>query len=103
MKLADFLKLTYDSKDRVMIFIDGSNLYHGLKNECGNTNLDYLKFSNLLANKRKLIRTYFYTSTVDAKREAETAKGQQRFFECLERNSLCYNQALRVTLQLQSR
>jgi len=83
MKLADFSKLTYNPKDRVMIFIDGANLYFALKNECRNTNLDYLKFSYLLANKRKLIRTYFYISTVDARREPETAQGQQRFLSAL--------------------
>jgi uncharacterized LabA/DUF88 family protein len=83
MKLSDFLKRTYDSKDRVMIFIDGSNLYHGLKSECGNAHLDFLKFSYLLANKRKLIRTYFYTSTLDAKREPDKAKNQQRFLNAL--------------------
>jgi uncharacterized LabA/DUF88 family protein len=83
MKLSDFLKRTYDPKDRVMIFIDGSNLYHGLKNECGNAHLDFLKFSGLLANKRKLIRTYFYTSTLDAKREPDKAKSQQRFLNAL--------------------
>jgi uncharacterized LabA/DUF88 family protein len=83
MKLADFLKQNYDPKDRVMIFIDGSNLYHGLKNECGTVNLDYLKFSDLLANKRKLIRTYFYAATIDARRNPETAKGQQSFLNAL--------------------
>jgi len=83
MKLSDFLKQTYDPKDRVMIFIDGSNLYHGLKNECGTVNLNYSRFSDLLANKRKLIRTYFYTSTLDAKREPDKAKSQQRFLNAL--------------------
>jgi len=81
--MSDFLKLKYDLKDRVMIFVDGSNLYHGLKSECGNAHLDFLKFSGLLANKRKLIRTYFYTSTLDAKREPEKAKSQQRFLSAL--------------------
>lgn len=84
MKLSDFLKLRYDPKDRVQIFIDGSNLYHALKDECENVNLDYLKFSYLLANGRKLIRTYFYISTLDTNRsKPETVKGQQRFLGAL--------------------
>ena len=84
MKLSDFLKLTYDPKERVQIFIDGSNLYHTLRNDCGNTKLDYLKFSYLLANKRKLIRTYYYTSTLDAtKSKLETVKSQQSFLNAL--------------------
>jgi len=85
MKLADFLKKTFDPKERVMIFIDGSNLYHGLKKECGNTRLNYSKFSALLANKRKLVRTYFYTSTLDAtKGKHETVRGQQKFLNALK-------------------
>jgi len=83
MKLSDFLKLKYDPKDRVQIFIDGSNLYHALKNECKNVHLDYLKFSYLLANGRKLIRTYFYISTLDATKKAQEAQDQQRFLNAL--------------------
>jgi len=79
MKLSDFNKLNIDPRERVRIFIDGSNLYHGLKSECGTTKLDYLKFSEILANGRKLIRVNFYISTVDSKRDLTTAKQQQRF------------------------
>jgi len=30
--------------ERVSIFIDGSNLYHGLKNVLGRTDLDFARF-----------------------------------------------------------
>lgn len=83
MKLSDFNKLNIDPRERVQIFIDGSNLYHGLKSECGTTKLDYLKFSEILSNGRKLIRVNFYISTVDSKRDLTTAKQQQRFLEHL--------------------
>jgi uncharacterized LabA/DUF88 family protein len=83
MKLSDFLKLKYDPKDRVQIFIDGSNLYHALKNECKSVNLDYLKFSYLLTHGRKLIRTYFYISTLDATKRLADAQAQQRFLSAL--------------------
>jgi len=29
--------------ERVCIYIDGSNLYHGLKGECGQARLDFAK------------------------------------------------------------
>lgn len=83
MQLSDFLKTQSDSRERVQIFIDGSNFYHGLKNECGKTTLDYLQFSKLLAHGRKLIRLNYYTSTVDSTRDSAKAMGQQRFLDAL--------------------
>ncbi len=83
MKLSDFLKTKKDPSERVQIFIDGSNFYHGLKSDCGNVKLDYLKFSELLVGGRKLIRLNYYTSTVDAKRDSATAISQQRFLDAI--------------------
>ena len=37
-----------DRTDRVMIFIDGSNLYHSLKNFFKRTDIDIGKFSDKL-------------------------------------------------------
>ncbi len=65
MELSEFCSSPGDRTERVQIYVDGSNLYHGLKTECGNTKLDYLKFSKLLANGRKLIRLNYYTATLD--------------------------------------
>lgn len=75
MQVGDFLRLPKDPRERVQIFIDGSNLYHGLKSDCGNTKLDYLKFSELLAAGGKLIRLNFYTATVDSRREPAAILG----------------------------
>lgn len=83
MKLSDFLKIKKDPSERVQIFIDGSNFYHGLKSECGNVKVDYLKFSELLAGGRKLIRLNFYTSTVDANHDSVAAVNQQRFLDAI--------------------
>ena len=41
--------------ERVMVFIDGSNLYHGLKNALGHARIDLSKFVELLCEGRKLI------------------------------------------------
>ena len=43
----------FKKQDRVMIFIDGSNLYHVLMRNCGRYDLYFSKFATKLANKRK--------------------------------------------------
>ena len=37
--------------DRLMVFIDGANIYHSLKNECARTDLDFGKFVNCLKDR----------------------------------------------------
>jgi uncharacterized LabA/DUF88 family protein len=46
--------------DRVAIFIDGENIHYSAKHL--NMRLDYLKLCRLLAGKRRLVRSYFYTA-----------------------------------------
>ncbi|OYD13723.1 hypothetical protein CH333_10175 [candidate division WOR-3 bacterium JGI_Cruoil_03_44_89] len=51
--------------ERVAIFIDGSNFYHGMRDNLGkDINIDFEKFSKLLPGSRKLVRTYYYNSRV---------------------------------------
>jgi len=69
-----------DSTDRIMIFIDGSNLYHSLKNFFKRTDIDIGKFSNKLLEKRRLIRIYYYNAKVGYKEEPERYRDQQKFF-----------------------
>lgn len=73
-----------ESTERVMIFIDGSNLYHGLKNNIGNTHIDFRKFGQLLCGARKLIRIYYYNVTLIQSENKEEYKRQQQFFEKLK-------------------
>ena len=70
-----------DKSDRVMIFIDGSNMYHSLKNYFRRTDLDIGRFSNRLLNKRRLVRVYYYNAKVGLKEEPERYKDQQKFFD----------------------
>ena len=58
-----------DKEDRMMIFIDGSNLYHSLKNHFNRTDLDIGKFCNKLLEKRRLIRIYYYNARVGLREE----------------------------------
>ncbi len=71
--------------ERVQIFVDGSNLYHALKNECGRTNLDYLKFAEMLTNGRKLVRLNLYLGTYDPNKSSIKAREQKGFIEELQR------------------
>ncbi|MHB1709748.1 MAG: NYN domain-containing protein, partial [Thermoplasmataceae archaeon] len=52
--------------ERVMIFIDGSNVFRSIQNfnhETGkNFRIDYLKLVDYLCNERNLIRPYYYGS-----------------------------------------
>ena len=45
--------------NRVMVFIDGSNLYHVLTQSCGRHDLQFDKFAVKLANGRELKRIYY--------------------------------------------
>ncbi|MCE2405362.1 MAG: NYN domain-containing protein [Dehalococcoidia bacterium] len=68
--------------DKVMVYIDGSNLYHSLTKTAGRTNLDFSKFTNkLVGSDRQLVRTYYYNAPVDQFKEPQRYKLQQRFFQ----------------------
>ena len=69
-----------DKTDRVMIFIDGSNLYHSLKGFFKRTDIDIGKFSDKLLDKRRLIRIYYYNARVGQREEPERYHDQQKFF-----------------------
>ena len=69
--------------ERVTVYIDGSNLYHSLRDSMGRMEIDLEKFRNKLVGERRLVRTYYYNATLDQKREPEAYKNQQRFFDAL--------------------
>jgi uncharacterized LabA/DUF88 family protein len=72
------------ANERVMIFIDGNNLYHSLKHVVGKTNLDFEKFSARLANNRHLIRTYYYNAPLNKEDDEDKHRMQQSFFDSLD-------------------
>ena len=51
--------------DRVAIFIDGSNLYHSVKNNFGRHDMNFTEFANKLTAGRKLFRIYYYNVLQD--------------------------------------
>ena len=69
--------------DRVNIYIDGSNLYHGLRDVAGRTSLDFGRFATKLVGERRLIRAYYYNAPIDQDRDPDTYRSQQKFFQAL--------------------
>lgn len=68
---------------RVMIFIDGSNMYHSLKHHFQRTDVDIGKFVQRLLDRRRLVRTYYYNARVGRKEEPERYRDQQKFFDSI--------------------
>jgi uncharacterized LabA/DUF88 family protein len=69
-----------DKTERVMVFIDGSNLYHSLKTFAKRTDIDIGKLCTKLLRKRHLVRIYYYNARVGLKQEPERYRNQQAFF-----------------------
>ena len=70
-------------EERVAIFIDGSNFYHGMKWHLKVTKVDFAKLAGILCDGRKLVRTYYYNAPMDDKRFPEKCKKQMDFFNKL--------------------
>ncbi len=73
------------NNEAVMVFIDGNNLYHGLKHNIKNTRIDIEKFSNTIIGDRRLVRTYYYNALLDHNEFPEDFKNQKKFLDSLKR------------------
>lgn len=71
--------------EKVVIFIDGSNLYHGLRHVYGKATLNFEKLGLYLCDGRSLVRIYYYNSPVDQNEAPLAYQQQQRFFSYLAR------------------
>jgi uncharacterized LabA/DUF88 family protein len=72
--------LTSFRSERVMVFIDGSNMYHSLKALFHRTDIDLGKFSEKLLGKRRLVRMYYYNARVGKVEEPLRYQDQAKFF-----------------------
>lgn len=68
---------------RVVIFIDGSNLYHSLINLLGHAKLDFGKFIEKLSSGYELFRTYYYNAQLNQQADPNAYKAQQQFLSSL--------------------
>jgi uncharacterized LabA/DUF88 family protein len=71
--------------ERVAIFIDGSNLYNGMRENLQNTRVNLNEFIAQLLGHRQLARTYYYNAPLTDDYGEDLREGQQRFFESLRR------------------
>jgi uncharacterized LabA/DUF88 family protein len=71
-------------KQRVMIFIDGSNLYYSLKN-LGMGRIDFQKLLQLLIKDKLLISTFYYNAPLNIKVNPKIYWDQQKFFNELKK------------------
>ncbi|MBI2579311.1 MAG: NYN domain-containing protein [Candidatus Aenigmarchaeota archaeon] len=76
-----------DSKERVCIFIDGSNFYHSVKDTFNlhDSQIDFAKLIGILRKDRLLIGTYYYNASLDIKYNKEIYWKQQKFFADLRK------------------
>mgnify|MGYP001227136917 CR=1 FL=1 len=68
---------------RIAIFIDGSNLYHALEENCGRMDLDFREFILKIGGGRQLFRAYYYNILQDADRKGHAYQEQQKFLATL--------------------
>jgi uncharacterized LabA/DUF88 family protein len=72
-------------EDRVAIFIDGSNLYHALKNNFRRHDLNFAEFASKLCGSRRLFRTYYYNVLQDPTQRPDSYQEQQEFLGILRK------------------
>ncbi len=75
----------YPVSERVAIFIDGSNLYNGMRENLQNTRVNLAELIQQLRRDRPLFRTYYYNASLTDDYDEELRDGQHRFFESLRR------------------
>lgn len=73
------------AESRVAIFIDGSNLYHALRDNFGRVDLNFAEFIGSLCETRRLFRTYYYNVLQDQSQRPEGFREQQEFLDMLRK------------------
>lgn len=69
--------------NRVMVFIDGSNLYRCVLKAFGRRDLDLSKLVTKLVGNRTLQNAYYYNAPLDQATDPEGARAQQKFLNAL--------------------
>lgn len=72
-------------KERVNVYIDGSNFYHACRSELPHPGVNIGEFAAKLVGNRELRRTYYYNVRVSPKFNREVHTNQRRFFDALNR------------------
>jgi len=91
-------------KERIIVFIDGSNLYHLVKqwfSEESQINFNFKKFLKKIVKDRTIVRVYYYNCPLDRNKDNRAYRSQQRFFQKLKeipnfRLVLCRMQKVKI-------
>ena len=83
MALENGLNSNGQGQPRVAVFIDGSNLYHSLDENCKRYDVDFAAFAAKLCSGRQMYRTYYYNILRDPDRNPQAYQDQQKFFSAL--------------------
>jgi len=76
----------FKRKKKVMIFIDGSNLYHVLLRNCGRSDLMFSSFGEkLTGRKRSLIKIFYYNVRQELQGKIKIPEEQQKFLSSLHK------------------
>ena len=71
---------------RVCVFIDGSNFFHGCRQNLGRTDVNLGAFAELLVGPaRNLVRAYYYNCQLPPEEDEVKRQAQQRFFTAIQR------------------
>ncbi|MFH0711649.1 MAG: NYN domain-containing protein [archaeon] len=73
-------------KERAVVFIDGSNLYHIVKKLCSSKKqieFNFRKFLKRIIGDRNLMKVYYYNCPLDRNKNNMAYRSQQKFFEKL--------------------
>jgi uncharacterized LabA/DUF88 family protein len=70
---------------RLAIFVDGSNLYNGMRDNVSNTRVNLAALIEQLLDGRDLLRCYYYNAPLTDDYGDDLREGQNRFFESLRR------------------
>ena len=76
----------FKRKKKVMIFIDGSNLYHVLLKNCGRSDLMFSSFGEKLTGKdRELKKIFYYNVKQELQGKIKIPEEQKKFLKSLEK------------------
>ena len=72
-----------DGVEKAIVFIDGSNLYHSLSENCKRFDVNYEALAQKLTEGKELFRIYYYNIMRDSDKNQQAYHDQQKFLSAL--------------------
>ena len=72
-----------DVLEKAIVFIDGSNLYHSLSENCKRFDVNYEALAQKLTEGKQLFRIYYYNIMRDSDKNQQAYHDQQKFLSAL--------------------